>query len=114
MLGFSLKGMSFRGTSFKGTSLKDTSSEAPRVGACARRETLGEDKLFALCARGFGVRFQCSLRPRPAAAGDLFRHGFVTLLGNGFVPVLLDSWTGLLGGLRQCSVELISLPLMVC
>ncbi len=33
--------------------------------ACTRRETQGEDRAFALCARGGGVRFLCSFRPDP-------------------------------------------------
>ncbi len=33
--------------------------------ACTRRETQGEDRAFALCARGRGVRFLCSFRPDP-------------------------------------------------
>ena len=37
--------------------------------ACTRRETQGEDWAFARCARGGGVRFQCSFRLDPLTLG---------------------------------------------
>jgi hypothetical protein len=41
---------------------------APRDRFCARREARGRCGIFALCAKGRGDRFQCLLRPGPAAA----------------------------------------------
>jgi hypothetical protein len=38
------------------------------AGTCLRAQvSSGEGVAFALCARGFGDRFQCLLRPAPAA-----------------------------------------------
>jgi hypothetical protein len=48
-------------TGFAGTGLRSQGSS-------------GESVAFALCARGFGDRFQCLLRPGPAAAA--LRGGF--------------------------------------
>ena len=42
---------------------------APRDRSCARRKARGEEGVFALCARGFGDRLQCSLRTDPATLG---------------------------------------------
>jgi len=79
---------------------------APRDQACARRETLERMEL-SRCARGGGFdRFQCSLRPDPAAAvffgsaGPGLRncrgrsHLFTQ---KGTLSTLLLSWQGLRG-----------------
>jgi hypothetical protein len=41
------------------------------IGPARAEEGSGEDGAFALCARGFGVRFQGSLRTDPAPLGVL-------------------------------------------
>ena len=43
--------------------------------ACTRRETQGEDWAFARCARGGGVRFQCSFRLDPLTLGGSWVGG---------------------------------------
>ena len=57
---------------------------APRDRACARRKALGRGVAIALCARGWGVRLQCSLRHCPAAAGYLLGTGCSCWLGTGY------------------------------
>jgi hypothetical protein len=60
--------------------------------ACTRRETQGEDWAFARCARGGGVRFQCSFRLDPLTLGQFsvgdqgpMAGGGVGLFGGWFV-----------------------------
>ena len=57
-------------------------SWAPRGRSCARREARGRLRLFALCAREGCDRFQCLLRPGPAAASA----GYVPLAVWGQAP----------------------------
>ncbi len=78
---------------------------APRDRACARRKALGRGVAFALCARGWGVRLQCSLRHGPAAARYLWGHGIfrdrLLLLVRDRLPgELLEVGTGWLRWLR--------------
>ena len=48
--------------------------------ACTRRETQGEDWAFARCARGGGVRFQCSFRLDPLTLGQFSVGGWIAAL----------------------------------
>jgi len=75
----------FYGGRVPGLALGISASTGGSAGSALHSQgTWGQARRSRGRARGIRMStFLCSLRPRPAAAGNLFRHWFVTLLGNG-------------------------------
>jgi hypothetical protein len=58
------------------------------------QEGSGEDEAFALCARGFGDRLQCSLRTDPAPLGILVIALMLALARSRY---RFEGWVGIGG-----------------